>query len=194
VPAKWQIAQLCFPAGTHLPKRTRKMWEKWVEPYVDHYKKHSALGPKKSGYSFESYTRTFEADPPFGKWHTRLTTTARLMGNLDTDEYRFYVGHPGKYSNYAQCRVCLKVCECRQDRVLHNTASACRTKFVIAAKAVKVLGLCLVCNEITQRDKWGVPLCNPESAICEQLWMFEVCQPMALRHALLETFHTKGKR
>lgn len=190
-PAKWQIAQMCFKAGAHLPKRKRKMWEQWVEPIANNYSDQYWHRPK-AGLSFTSYTTLHQSMIPFGKWHNRFYVSAPPCGNLRPEEYRFYLGHPVSVSQFSQCRVCLKVCSSIEERTKHQKEQGCCAFLSAAIKKVRQFGMCLVCSALTPNEKWGLPLCE-QNSLCVPLWQFEVCQPLALRTILLDVSAPKVK-
>ena len=111
MPAKWQLAQMFFGAGCHLPKRVRKMREMYVVPIDDSWVKNSrgaGSGFKGArGYSFASYCNLYEPMIPYGHYHNRVYIGSRISGNLPLEEYRFYLGHSVAISEFSQCRVCL---------------------------------------------------------------------------------------
>ena len=198
MPAKWQLAQMFLGAGCHLPKRVRKMREMYVAPIDDSWIKNSR-GPGSGfrgarGYSFASYCNLFEHMIPYGRYHNRVYIGSRISGNLPLEEYRFYLGHSVAISEFSQCRVCLKILCGQKERAEHSASQGCCGLFTTAIKTIKAFGLCLVCGEDKPSEKWGVPLCNPEhGSLCQQLWMVEVCQPLALRQAILEVRTRKAE-
>lgn len=180
---KWQLQQRFLNTGSHLERRKRKMWEKWVAPVQSWVHQHDHTPYHEPNVStFYTYVHSAHIDYPFGKWHGRLGASSDLVGNLSGEEYRWYIGHTVFTSNFAQCRVCLNICTSTLERLRHQKSMKCCSYLAPAYSIIKTRGICVVCNIETGREKWGVPIC---SNLCDHLWKFEVCQPLTLRMELL---------
>lgn len=111
------------------------------------------------------------------------------FGNLSEEDYRYSAGHPSLHSTFSQCRCCLTICRNKTDRQMHGK-KGCN---VVLATAYKILYLqrdnsgkgvpCIVCREMTNATKWGVPICS--GGECHELFRFYVVRPAALRAAVV---------
>lgn len=125
-------------------------------------------------------------------WRGRREVTLIPRGNLESEEYRIWIGSKETYTTYAMCRCCRTSVYSTLDRQLHikNEKFAvggdrCSTRLVKAYKAMLDLSICVICKKQRfSNEKWGVPLCDrPE---CETEWKFGQNKYMALEYQLLQ--------
>lgn len=94
-----------------------------------------------------------------------------VRGSLQEWEYRFWVGEKETFPQKgAICRVCRATVISTSGRFFHKGEKDC---FTVMTQALKILiprGRCLVCDQTTTKQRWGVPLCSPN---CVETWKFD---------------------
>ena len=156
---RWQLRQMCFPAGCHQPKR---------EPY-----KYVYVPPKGIIQPYQSYGSFSGFD-----WKDR-------KGNLENDEYRLFMGDISKASVRAQCRICFLSMYTKEERKTHPKTTGCYKAAIFAYTVLLAKGNCVVCGKPTKNKKWGIPLCAGETIdTCIDRWKFYTLQPQIMRDAL----------
>jgi len=111
-------------------------------------------------------------------------------GNLDNEEYRYWVGGPQEDYVFAMCRACKKCKYGKPERQQHFkdpdflvNGDPCTTQLVNAYKYLMESKLCLVCKQNRyNRSRWGVPLC--EQPECLRKWKFSTDKYIALEFQL----------
>jgi hypothetical protein len=117
--------------------------------------------------------------------HARVDDKTRIQvpkGNLDQEEYRFWIGQnhpwPNSLTNFAMCRACktsiygdrLRKDHFKNDRY-YIAGEPCSTRIVNVLKTLLLQPSCIICKrQRFGRKKWGVPLC--EDPQCEMAWKF----------------------
>lgn len=156
---RWQLKQICFPAGMHQPKRV---------PFKAIYT--PPIGIIHSAWS---------------QFHGGNDFLSNRKGNLDNDEYRLYMGDISPNSKHAQCRICSLSFYNIEDRKAHHKKVGC---YQLAVRAYCILlckGHCVICDKPTKGRKWGVPLCPGEAIdTCIDRWKFYMLQPKNMREAI----------
>lgn len=109
---------------------------------------------------------------------------SQVPGNLDHQDYRFYVGRRDRTERFAQCRVCLGVFDDASARRTHGKKTGCFKMLLAALQPSVRRTLCLVCGATTYNCVWGVPLCDQRKN-CIVLWSFDIVQPRVLRDELI---------
>jgi hypothetical protein len=112
------------------------------------------------------------------------------QGNLDNEEYRYWIGTSERDYLFAMCRACRKSKYGKLERQQHFkdpdflvNGDPCTTRLVKAYKKLMDSTLCLVCKEKRWgRSRWGVPLC--ESSECIRKWKFSQDEYLALKFQL----------
>lgn len=177
VPDRWQIKQMCFPAGARLKKRPPKA------PLYDPIK---AYGVIYTPVIPRIHHASSNILPAFNE-------AASLKGNLENEDYRFFIGSYNKNEMYSQCRVCLKLLFTKAARKAHGSEYGCCLLLTNTSKALLKTDTCVVCGEHCYAAKWGFHMCMPTKTMninqpsCAILWMFFVAQPLYLRKAFLDS-------
>lgn len=107
--------------------------------------------------------------------------TAVAKGNLEQEEYRYWVGTdaaPDIESKWAMCRCCRTSTYSKDQRIAHFrdpdflcNGNQCSHRLIQAYEKLKSSTLCLVCKQPRNGNlKWGIPLCDNPS--CEKSWKF----------------------
>jgi hypothetical protein len=169
----WQLRQRWFTRGAHMPK-----FPAWTPsaraygPYGGYTSNNHEVYATKAPYI--GHSDPTQSTPPFGYAHIELDVHGRL-GNLENQQYQFFLGHPMATSPFSQCRVCLEVVK-NGERKDHAKTLGC---FKIMTRVLKAVPRdeCVICGKTTTKNRWDVPLCG---AYCEELWKFEAAQPTAV--------------
>jgi hypothetical protein len=93
------------------------------------------------------------------------------QGNLPNNDYRFWWGNVYAASQFSMCRLCGKVAQTGYQRKQHMEDSKCTVLLVRAYKLLLRDHLCVMCDERTTHEYWGVPLCKPA---CVEAWMYDL--------------------
>lgn len=102
---------------------------------------------------------------------------------LSQGDLRYWVGFRstnGISNGYAACRACGEVCTDKETRRKHMKDQGCGWLLTEAYKALLRDRKCVVCDLVTTRRVWGVPMCCKD---CEAEWSFVTRCPDALRAA-----------
>lgn len=112
-----------------------------------------------------------------------------VSGNLNNEEYRFWIGSPNRISGVAQCRACRKVCHDAFERIAHKDdktchvgGETCNRRLVNAYGMLLAQHKCVVCREQTYQSIYGVPICQKN---CIERWRYSNIEWPALSQALL---------
>ena len=101
-------------------------------------------------------------------------------GNLDPEDYRFWIGVRDPHLNYAMCRCCGESTYSAKERAQHFKSDKfrvngmnCGARLALAYNLMlSTQGDCIICHK--QRfmfQKWGVPIC--QDASCHNAWRFD---------------------
>lgn len=147
-------------------------------------------------YGCQPFTRVYPGEDP---WCTdQAEKKAILPGNLDVEEYRYWIGFKDRASLYAKCRCCGTEVYGPKDRAKHFRDSdfligtnQCTTRLVLAYKQLLDISTsCIVCKKQRfNQQKWGVPLC--EQPECINGWKFDT---HALYVGLRARLHDQARR
>jgi hypothetical protein len=160
---RWIITQKCMPSGRRFTKKPPFPYE---PPVLPQWKNHFFGG-------VESTQRGSE---------TTFFIPGEIRGVFEGTEYRYWCADTSNPACLvAECRCCGSVFGNENARVLHISQMGCSKHLVAAYKLLLRDKVCLICNNKTTREKWGVPLC---SSGCQQAWCEEEAQPAALKQAL----------
>lgn len=146
------IRRVCFPSGQRLPKLKRIEFppKAIVNPVTKPY----------SGYTVSTFDAT--------------------KGNLEKQQYQFFVGRTRTNDNSATCRWCGVVGYGDHYQREHGKGEGskigCKKKLTDLYKTFCVNKQCMMCDNATMKTTWGVPLCSKE---CETEWQFHA--PASLR-------------
>jgi hypothetical protein len=123
--------------------------------------------------------------PPVSAFDRRMPPivhAAKVLANWDNWEYRFWAADINEGNCVvAECRACGSMFGGSEGRGIHLAKMGCAKRLVAAFKLLLKDRRCVICNERTGLDKWGVPLC---SAICIETWSHSESQPPPLTAAL----------
>jgi hypothetical protein len=124
-------------------------------------------------------------------WRTNREEESKVLkGNLEPEEYRFWIGSKESYTTYAMCRCCRTSVYSSIDRKAHLNDE----KFAVAGdrcaiRLTKVYAIllewqvCLVCKKQRfNNKKWGVPLCDRSE--CHMEWKFGQAKFVAVESLL----------
>lgn len=123
-------------------------------------------------------------EPPRSVFERRplITDAVKNLAMWDNWEYRFWAADVNEGNCVvSECRACGSMFGGQEGRAIHLAKMGCAKKLVAAFKLLLKDRRCVICNEKTSKDKWGVPLC---SDICANTWMHEESQPPPLQAAL----------
>jgi hypothetical protein len=121
-------------------------------------------------------------------------TEVPVNGNLEPEEYRFWIGYRDSKSPYAMCRCCRESTYASKMRKEHFQSEKhtiggknCSARLAIAYEKLLTLNYCIVCRK--QRfghKKWGIPIC--EQVQCQNTWRFDtqVYKPLDMWLKLIE--------
>lgn len=164
MPAKWQLKQMFQRAGQHLPKRVK------AELYA-----HVPIGQFRPGWYEES----------------KLVNNEPAKGNLENDEYRYFMGCKSEHATFAKCRICEQAFVSHLARRGHSKASDCMRTFNIGLnvwlgtkrQTNGTLLPCAACHKDTLNRKWGIPLCL--DTVCMENWKFGITLPKEFKEAIV---------
>ncbi len=119
--------------------------------------------------------------------HTDEFTPEAIPNVFEGWEYRFWAmtSWPNGATTHVitECRACGNVGgNDTAARRMHTAQGGCCKKLIAAYKLLARDKVCVICNQRTSKDKWGVPLCGNT---CQQAWCEADSQPKALHDALL---------
>jgi hypothetical protein len=92
-------------------------------------------------------------------------------GNLDHEDYRFWIGCHEPRAMYSVCRFCRVPCWNETMRKTHQSRSNCCANLTVIYKMLLQRNACVVCGEPKERNPWGVPLCKTIG--CLSTWKFD---------------------
>lgn len=106
--------------------------------------------------------------------------------HFDGTEYRYWAAAPLEENRendiyVSECRACGSMFTTKEDRRDHHSKMGCTKKLVAAYKLLLRDNKCVICDKVTTKEKFGVPLCGDA---CISLWCGEISKPEALRLAL----------
>lgn len=151
---RWVITNLCMPGGRRQGKKPKlPVQERGVHVYTAKgFQKHEVYTPSE----FEDLFRCWE--------------------------YRFWAAVLDKKSVVAECRCCGSIGgQNIAARQLHIAQGGCSKRIIAAYKLLLRDERCVICNNKTHQQAWGVPLCGSG---CKQAWCETEAQPKALADAL----------
>jgi len=123
--------------------------------------------------------------PGSGPWNGDITkpipTVLRDM--FDPSDFRFWqvVMNLNRQVWRCQCRQCGGIVLSNTMRRTHSDTLGCYDQLVEAYKLLQRDKRCVICDNVTTKQKWGVPLC---SSTCIEKWCFDIVKPEALGAAL----------
>lgn len=112
-----------------------------------------------------------------------LTYKPPLTKEFENWEYRFWVADidaSGRLAS-AECRCCNSLFHIMEGRRLHGANNGCFVKLTSAFKLLLRDKKCVICNQSTIKQTWGVPLCGSG---CMEAWCSIEGQPDSLTAAL----------
>jgi hypothetical protein len=154
----WAVALVAGAGGVRLAKREKY---RYIPKHVPIWQKHDGL---------------------FRRNDVKRET---LEGNLDYNDFRYFSGSLNPGTNYARCRCCSETLFTHDTKELtkHLKEKGCAKRLVKAYTLLRKEKLCVVCDTITSKEIWGIPL----HLVCRETWMALAVQPYALAAALRET-------
>lgn len=182
---RWLIYNTVFSTGGgRLPK-----WQPWVDPKDTCVTCKGKLGVQKhwvEAESWECHTCWMPSRSPVVKWEgygprymagaNKVVTIINVkgysqLGNLDNWMYRFYVGTEFESGCFSICRCCRKALYSHELRLKHKGefTPGCTERLISAYRWLIPMGMCCVCQEKTQRQEYGVPICSDG---CMSRWKF----------------------
>jgi len=152
----WFIAKAVRPGGVRLPKR-----KKYEEPPQPRY---GFLGRMRQENSI------IGSGPTPGE-------------KLSYGDLRYWVGYDSPLANpaYAACRACGEVHTTAKERKEHSRKWGCGRLLTEAFKLLLRDRICVVCNEPTRKQTWGMPICSEE---CKKEWSYVTRCPDSLHQAI----------
>lgn len=127
---------------------------------------------------FQGYTYGLPARYQEARVEREFHSSTIPMGNLNENLYKYFAGSEFTSSLRSICRACGQIMHSATERIAHMDNSrtlykndmTCAHALVVAHKLLLKEGECLVCQNRTTRQKWGVPLC---SETCIKVWKFD---------------------
>jgi hypothetical protein len=169
-PPLWVLRQTILPYGARLPKMP-PLWEEPKSPVV--------ITDKRR------FFQQFDWDRGRGPNNAKVFS----HGNLDNNDYRYWIGLknslPG--DGVAICRCCHAVFPVK---LIKNHKQGCPKKLEAAYALLQKDKRCVICNEETSRQVWGVPLCSMQHI---DEWRFAAARPHWLIEALRLVGHIEKK-
>lgn len=165
------IRRLCYPTSYRLPKMEHMQYppkpaDTVKKPYVPSHVPTRLTQPTVQPSSTLDYEK----------------------GNLKNDEYRFFVGYPSTASTHSTCRWCQGRFETETARKAHKKAE-CKRKLTDLYAVLLKDSNCVMCDNRTPREYWGIPLC---SATCRNEFKFTMSQ--AMKFEINRVLVTSGER
>jgi hypothetical protein len=164
----------------------RKAWDKAGDRLAPRVHLIAEAGKATSGFGRVKTNVSEKIDgnvPSFhvNNSHTIVLADSRLL--FDNWEYRFWcVDLINFQPQGTECRNCNITFGTMATRRKHNKDKDCFNTLVKAYLLLLRDKRCVVCDNITTHDAWGVPLCK--GTICAHNWMHLNAQPTALTNAL----------
>lgn len=137
------IRKICYPAGYRLPKLARLDYT-WKPP---------------------------QQTPALTQMHAM--TPRPILGSLQNDEYRFFIGKSQPGWTVATCRWCGALFYNVDERKKHK-AQRCKEKLVKLYARLLSKSCCMACGALTKEEYWGIPLCDIS---CQNDWRFRLPEP-----------------
>ena len=177
----WLIRHICKPENHRLPKRP----DNW----------YSSRGQSEWQNRFDRpWERSRPAERYLPTHYANQGKTDRVR-HLETNDYRLWseVRDGLSWKNAradlikARCRWCLCRIQLKdfeaQARKLHKNACALTTSLRLVYEHLLKGGCCVVCDRVTPKQKWGLPICSPK---CEEDWVFAETTSMPLQDAIAD--------
>jgi hypothetical protein len=144
-------------------------------------------------YGDDDFRRSMERD------RDRLTIAQIPKGNLDEQDYRFWIGKKESVATFAVCRACGTevwggpgaMLKHKEVTNLFKGGGPCTTVLVQCYTKLLAKRQCIVCQAVTYNKRWGIPLCTPE---CLMKWKFYNREWYLLAMELKEFFPTNEER
>lgn len=194
---KWLIRQISLKHGRRLPKKVLFVEERKVLDPQDWRLNHCDICFKEvESYPIYRDGKVWhrECDPMrvkqppvafpgavIGSARSAWSEETKQEGNLPDGEYRFWYGARTPSSEMRTCRACGKTLWRHDQAVAHKDDSAswvggqkCTERLVDAYKRLLKTHKCVICRAQTYYEKWGVPLCQPNTVNhkCIETWKF----------------------
>jgi len=166
-PPFWLLCQTILPGGARLCKNRPR----WTPPVVVHPSRKKQQDEFKWQHDGQWYAnrngKVVKIPTPAGEFIS-LQVEA---GNLEKSDYFQWVGsrYSEKGHGWAMCRACGTIRYNETDRKAHR-GDGCGKLLQKAYRLLEKDGKCVICNEITSRRLYGLPICF--SVQCETKWKF----------------------
>jgi hypothetical protein len=167
--------------GRRLPKlkhleREIHHYSHYSSPYSEHYGVYN-LGDDSDVPAWASKGRESRSSK-----EVKLSGIPILesKGNLDENDYRYWIGNRYPGAQYSTCRRCMVLVHVEQ-RKEHSKKNDCNLLLVEVFKKLQFDKRCVQCDEVTLFSKWGIPLCD---RFCIDDWKFELERSEAFLKAL----------
>jgi hypothetical protein len=192
------LRQALRPWGRRFPKRGPSVpWPmpNWTaKPFVasgEITKKCTTCGLGIYGggvFKAEGTQYHFQCEPEYMPLRRTSWKEEIPKGNLEDSEYRFWVGSVAVSAGFSMCRACHKFVYTKHERIVHKGnvaegAEPCTKRLTDAYKLLHPHNKCVVCEEQTFSQRWGVPLCQTRD--CIRRFMFETSYWWQLEMALI---------
>lgn len=156
----WVVAKKVFAGGIRLPKR-----------------------PKWHDAEQRSHRATFDKGWPLfpARSTSGMNGVLERKGDLlSNGDLRYWNGLNYK-DTHSVCRNCREVHHFAKERKAHLKDAGCGSFLTRAIKLLRRSDRCVICDEETKKNCWGLPLCSKE---CQNEWAWTTTCPAALRAAL----------
>jgi len=197
---RWLLASIAFPRGEKLPKLKKPSLRDQAHDWAKLPSSGIQTGDRDRLSLYRCFVchdlipvgeRYYDTDhagyrhekckpiiivPKETEW--RNTNFKPPEGNLGNAEYRWWIGHRIKESDFAMCRRCRTIVRSPEARLSHKADKQyfmnelpCTVILGIAYKMLERRQRCIVCSRETTNTRYGVFICCP---YCETMWKF--CQ------------------
>ena len=114
-----------------------------------------------------------------GHW-TKVVNGKAVPGNLPGSEYELWKGSSLSAATYANCRLCAKLANSREERAAHIRGTMCAKEIRMIARLLLRDHKCVICDGKTHAKIYGFPICSQK---CLADWRFDYGDSASFREA-----------
>ncbi len=164
----WLILHIAQPVGQRMPKL--KKWHENLSRAPRH--RHACEYPRY----IVPYDEVAAPEPRVPKSYKRMGMGGWKTGNLQENEYPFWVGEEDATGTWARCRWCGtgQVASTKDSRTAHQGIDNCTKNLRIVYKlslSTESYTRCVMCEKGSTRRRWGTALCSIE---CDNGFRFKL--------------------
>jgi hypothetical protein len=179
---RWFIKQTMLRHGYRLPTKPVQTLKANLGVTKFEY-----VGAPRGGVSKETYKTSLgnflsrNGSRKINDYNSVKNQNGESFNSSDFRYWSCYIGTEGFAVNVV-CRCCGCMRIKGEDRKAHQQISGCAGKLVEAYKLLNLDKKCIVCDEPTRNQEWGIPICGET---CKRGWCFFSVQQAALKDALM---------